>query len=72
MADWKTCDVCGIPDNPKNPVLRFGLKRYTPRKMENGHWSSETKMAGGLDVCHECWEKYAKPRMMPQRGVRKA
>ena len=71
MADWRTCDICGIPNSDKNPIIRFGLKRYKPFQMANGHWSSRTNAAGSLDVCGECWEKYAKPRMVPQRGVRK-
>ena len=72
MADWRTCDICGIPSSDKNPIIRFGLKRYKPYKLENGRWSSHTDAAGSLDVCGECWEKYAKPRMVPQRGVRRA
>jgi hypothetical protein len=68
MADWKTCDICGIPDSQKNRVLRFGLRRMTMAKGPTGIWGSRANAAGSLDVCNECWEKFARPRMMPQKG----
>lgn len=71
MSDWRTCDICNIPGVPKNPVIRFGLRRYKTFQSESGHWSSRTTAAGSLDVCAECWGKYAKPRMVPQRSARR-
>lgn len=70
MSNWKTCDICGIPSSPKNEVLRFGLRRMTIKKVD-GKWTSRAHASGSLDVCNECWKKFAKPRMQPQKGVKK-
>jgi hypothetical protein len=67
MGSWKTCDICGIPGSDKNAVLRFGLRRMVTKKV-GGKWTSRSHASGSLDVCNECWEKYAKPRMQPQKG----
>lgn len=70
MAMLKACDVCGIP-GPKgspNPVVRFGLRRAAPaEKLASGKWRSRTHSVGSIDLCRECWEKIAKPRIMRQK-----
>jgi hypothetical protein len=67
MSSWKTCDICGIPDSIKNRVKRFGLRRMEIKKVD-GKWTSRAHASGSLDICRECWEKYAQPRMQPQKG----
>lgn len=76
MGEQKWCDVCrmfrqkvdGTPD-----VKRYTLRREVDQTRENGERPRRFQMsAGGIDLCGECWEKIAKPRMNPNKSRRVA
>jgi len=71
VTDWRACDICRVPTFDKDPVTRYGLRAYKARKSESGHWSAATRMAGSIDICQKCWDRIAKPRMVPQRAARR-
>lgn len=63
MATVRTCDICGFIRG-RGEVKRYGLSRQIQERKGSGHrhWS-----AGGLDICDQCWEVKAKPKMRPHR-----
>jgi hypothetical protein len=76
MAVQRSCDVCGFyrPDRLDGTpgVTRYTLERQIRRpdgKLREGRTKSVgyTKQTrGGIDLCYECWERIAKPKMRPE------
>lgn len=75
MATQRSCDVCNFyRQNPDGSpaVHRYTLERQIRRpdgKLREGRANSVgyTRVTrGGIDLCTQCWERIAKPKMRPE------
>lgn len=76
MATQRSCDVCGFyrPDRVDGTpgVTRYTLERQVKRpdgKLRDGRVTSvryTRQSRGGIDLCWECWDRIAKPKMRPE------
>lgn len=71
----RSCDVCHFYRQKldgTSAVNRYTLERQVKRpdgKVREGRansvrYTSQTR--GGIDLCDECWERIAKPKMRPE------
>lgn len=63
MAVSRSCDVCGFYKQAldgSSLVRRYSLLRSEADRRGR---ETNTRGAGGIDLCDECWEKVGKPKM---------
>lgn len=62
MATQRACDKCGFF---KTGIRRYGLSAQVPvpRRRPDGSRAYTTLGAGGIDLCPDCWETIARPKM---------
>lgn len=76
MSMQRACDICHMYRQRLDgtaAVLRYGLSRQipVPGKFRTGRLNSlavkRERSFGGIDLCDECFDRVARPKMRPAR-----
>lgn len=72
MSTQRACDVCHMFRQRADgsvSVRRYTLRREDDQTRSNGlRLNRKQVSAGGIDLCHECWEKIAAPNLNPKKS----